>query len=283
MGRAPKKSAGGSRAGEDAARSEEYQELAFALAEKELENRKLKVEKAEYKRKYDDLMLTLKALAEGAGHVVLPVAAVAAAASGAPRELDKKEKRDAENKAFMDKNFHLKVHHRQGKPVVADAVGKIHEKVEDARARQLRVRREQYALDKRGRAALTAPGSGVPLTVAALAADAASGARGADDSSGSSRPPLAAIGGEDAAAGARRTHDSAGASSCARAQGSAGGQSSSASGAAAAEAEASPDPPTLPDPPTDDGEETGPEEPPSKKIKHQVWDPAAQMFIRKKE
>ena len=263
MGRAPQKSAGGSRAGEEAARSQEFQELAFALADKELENRKLKEENAEYKRKYDDLTLTLKQLAEGAGHVALPAAV---AASGAPRELDEKDTK--KKGAFLqDKNFHLKVHHRQGKPVVADAFGMIHEKVEDPGDRKRRLARERYHRDKRLIDAVAA---------AALAADAASGARRTDDSSG-----LAAIGGGDAAAGARRTDDSSGAS-CARAQGSAGGQSSSASGgfaaaleaeaaaleaeAAAAEAEAEAAEAEAAEAAEAD-EDAAPEEPPSKKTK----------------
>ena len=135
---------------------------------------------------------------------------------------DKKDKKDY----VQDKNFALKVH-RQGKPVVADSFGKIHEKVEDPHARRLRLRREGYARDKAIRAALSGPGSG----------------------------PVPAVG--DAASGARRADDSSGASS-ARAQGSAGGQSSSASGAAAAAAE---------EHDSRDEEETAPEEPRRKKTK----------------
>ena len=260
--------AGGSGAAAADVSSQKYQQMALALAAKELEIRKLTEEKSEYKRKYEDLTSSLKALADGVGHGAPPPAA--AAASGA-RAQDNKDKKDG----LQDKNFPLKVHHRQGKPVVADSSGKIHEKVEDPRERALRLRREAYHRDKRIRAALT-PGPG---PVAAVA-PAASGARRTDDSSGS-RPPLAAIGGGDAAAGARRTDDSSGAS-CARAQGSAGGQSSSASGrfaaaleaeaaaleaeAAAAEAEAEAAEAEAAEAAEAD-EDAAPEEPPSKKTK----------------
>ena len=209
--------AGGSGAAAADVSSQTYQQMALALAEKELAIGKLKEERSEYKRKYEDLTSSLKALADGGGHGAPPPAA--AAASGA-RAQDNKDKEDG----LQDKNFPLKVHHRQGKPVVADSYGKIHEKVEDSHARRLRVRREAYHRDKSIRAAVMAELAGRAYVARS------------DDSSGS-RPPLAAIGGGDAAAGARRTDDSSGAS-CARAQGSAGGQSSSASGAAAAEAEA---------------------------------------------
>ena len=216
--------AGGSGAAAADVSSQTYQQMALALAEKELAIGKLKEERSEYKRKYEDLTSSLKALADGGGHGAPPPAA--AAASGA-RAQDNKDKEDG----LQDKNFPLKVHHRQGKPVVADSYGKIHEKVEDSHARRLRVRREAYHRDKSIRAAVMAePTSRLPWQSCRQC-----GARRTDDSSGS-RPPLAAIGGGDDAAGARRTDDSSGAS-CARAQGSAGGQSSSASGAAALEAE----------------------------------------------
>ena len=202
--------------------------MASALAEKELEIRKLNAlalalaSASEYKRKYEALTSTLKELADGVGHVALPAAV---AASGA-RALAKTDKQDD----FQDKNFPLKVH-RQRKPVVADIFGKIHEKVEDPRARRLRLRREAYALDKkRITAALSGPGSG----------------------------PVPAVG--VAASGARRTDDSSGAST-ARAQGNAGGQSSSATGAAAAAAE---------EEDRRDDEETAPEEPRSKKMKNRT-------------
>ena len=290
--------AGGSGAAAADVSSQKYQQMALALAAKELEIRKLTEEKSEYKRKYEDLTSSLKALADGVGHGAPPPAA--AAASGA-RAQDNKDKKDG----LQDKNFPLKVHHRQGKPVVVDSSGKIHEKVEDPRERALRLRREAYHRDKRIRAALTA-GSG---PVAAVA-PAASGARRTDDSSGS-RPPLAAIGGGDDAAGARRTDDSSGSeppeparaaalalalalaahaadgarrtddssgASCARAQGSAGGQSSSASGAAAAEAEAAALEAKAAAAEAEaeaaeaeaaeaEAEDTAPEEPPSKKSK----------------
>ena len=142
MGRARTPAGGcGSAAAEYAARSQEYQQIALALADKELEIRKLQEEKSEYKRKYEALTSTLKALAEGVGHVALPAEA-AVAASGA-RVQDKKDKKED----VQDKNFPLKVH-LQGKPAVADSFGKIHEKVEDAHARRLRLRREGYARDK---------------------------------------------------------------------------------------------------------------------------------------
>ena len=230
-----RKSAGGcgAAAAESVERSrQEYQQMVWALAEKELEIRTLKDEKSEYKRKYEALTSTLKALADGAGHVALPDAV---AASGA-REQDKKDERDKKDKKPVgrplakeeeEKNFALKVHFL-GKPVVADSFGKIHEKVENPYASRLRRRREANARDKALRAALSGPGSG----------------------------PVAAV--EDAASGARRTDDSSGASS-ARAQGNAGGQSSSASGAAAAAAEEE-------DRRDDSDEETAPEEPRSRKM-----------------
>ena len=217
-----RRSAGGSGAAAADVSSQKCRQMALALAEKELEIGKLKEERSEYKRKYEDLTSSLKALADGGGHGAPPPAA-ATAASGA-RAQDKTDKEDG----LQDKNFPLKVHHRQGKPVVADSYGKIHEKVEDPKARSLRLRREAYHRDKRIRAALT-PGPG----------------------------PVAAV--APAASGARRTDDSSGASS-ARAQGNAGGQSSSASGAAAAAAEEE-------DRRDDSDEETAPEEPRSKKMK----------------
>ena len=225
MGRARSPASGsGSAAAEYVVRSQEYKQMALALAEKELEIRKLKEEKSEYQRKYEAFTSTLKALADGVRNVAMPAEA-AVAASGA-RVQDKKDKKDD----FQDKNFPLKVH-RQGKPVVADSFGKIHEKVEDTRARRLRMKREGYAIDKALRAALSGPASGPVPAVA----DAASGARRADDSSGASSP---------------------------RAQGSAGGQSSSASGAAASAAEEEED--------RSDDEETASEEPRSKKMKNRT-------------
>ena len=298
--------AGGSGAAAADVSSQKYQQMALALAEKELEIGKLKEERSEYKRKYEDLTSTLKALADGGGHGAPPPAA-ATAASGA-RAQDKTDKEDG----LQDKNFPLKVHRRQGKPVVADSYGKIHEKVEDAHARHLRMRREAYHRDKSIRAALTAEStSRLPWQSCRQC-----GARRTDDSSGS-RPPLAAIGGGDDAAGARRTDDSSGSeppeparaaalalalplaahaadgarrtddssgASCARAQGSAGGQSSSASGAAAAEAEAAALEAKAAAAEAEaeaaeaeaaeaEAEDTAPEEPPSKKSK--------KTFIRK--
>ena len=131
----------------------------MAFAEKEQEIRALKDEKSECERKYEALTSTLKALADGAGHVALPDAV---AASGA-REQDKKDERDKKDKKPVgrplakeeeEKNFALKVHYL-GKPAVADSFGKIHEKVETPHASYLRRRREAYArLDKATRSAL---------------------------------------------------------------------------------------------------------------------------------
>ena len=231
--------AGGSGAAAADVSSQKCQQMALALAEKELEIRKLNAlalalaAASEYKRKYEALTSTLKALADGAGHVALPDAV---AASGA-REQDKKDERDKKDKKPVgrplakeeeEKNFALKVHFL-GKPVVADSFGKIHEKVENPYASGLRRRREAYARDRALRAALSGPGAG----------------------------PVAAV--EDAASGARRTDDSSGAST-ARAQGNAGGQSSSASGAAAAAAEE--------EDRRDDEEADPDEEPRSKKTKN---------------
>ena len=145
-----RRKAGGSGAAAVDVSSQEYQQLALTLGEKDLEIRKLTEEKSEYKRKYEDLYSSvLKALADGVGRGAPPPAA--AAASGA-RAQDNKDKKDG----LQDKNFPLKVHHRQGKPVVADSSGKIHEKVEDPHARRLRMRREAYHRDKSIRAALMA-------------------------------------------------------------------------------------------------------------------------------
>ena len=120
-----RRKAGGSGAAAVDVSSQEYQQLALTLGEKELEIRKLTEEKSEYKRKYEDLYSSvLKALADGVGRGAPPPAA--AAASGA-RAQDNKDKEDG----LQDKNFPLKVHRRLSKPVVADSSGKIHEKVED--------------------------------------------------------------------------------------------------------------------------------------------------------
>ena len=108
------------------------EQLALLLVEKDLEIRKLKDEKTEYKRKYDALTSTLKALADGVGHGAPPPAA--AAASGA-RAQDNKDKKDG----LQDKNFPLKVHRRLSKPAVADSSGEIHEKVEDPSDRKNRL------------------------------------------------------------------------------------------------------------------------------------------------
>ena len=172
-GRARKSAGGcGAAAAESVERSrQEYQQMVWALAEKELEIRTLKDEKSEYKRKYEALTSTLKLAASGA------------------REQDKKDEKDKKKAKKDDRwvhflgeqNFALKVHFL-GEPVVADRFGKIHEKVETPHASYLRRRREAYARDKALRAALSGPGSG---PVAAVE-DAASGARRTDDSSGAS-------------------------------------------------------------------------------------------------
>ena len=158
--------AGGSGAAAADVSSQKYQQMALALAQKELEIRKLTEEKSEYKRKYEDLYSSvLKALADGVGRGAPPPAA--AAASGA-RAQDNKDKKDG----LQDKNFPLKVHRRLSKPVVADSSGKIHEKVEDPSDRKNRLKREAYHRNKRIRAELMEK-AGVAV--------AASGARRTDD------------------------------------------------------------------------------------------------------
>ena len=161
-----RRKAGGSGAAAVDVSSQEYQQLALTLGEKELEIRKLTEEKSEYKRKYEDLYSSvLKALADGVGRGAPPPAA--AAASGA-RAQDNKDKKDG----LQDKNFPLKVHRRLSKPVVADSSGKIHEKVEDPSDRKNRLKREAYHRNKRIRAELMEK-AGVAV--------AASGARRTDD------------------------------------------------------------------------------------------------------
>ena len=214
---------------------QDMEQLALLLAEKDLEIRKLKDEKTEYKRKYDALTSTLKALADGVGHVAMSDAVVAASGACARDKIAKKDD-------FQDKNFPRKVH-SQRKPVVADSFGKIHEKVEDGHATKLRLRREAYARDKALRAALSGPGPGPVAAVAPRALyPIGTHAHGTDDSSGASS---------------------------ARAQGHAGGQSSGSSGndwaaamiAAAAVAE---------EEDLDGDEETASGEPRGKKIKDRI-------------
>ena len=238
--------AGGSGAAAADVSSQKYQQMALALAEKELEIRKLTEEKSEYKRKYEDLTSSLKALADGVGHGAPPPAA--AAASGA-RAQDNKDKKDG----LQDKNFPLKVHRRLSKPVVADSSGKIHEKVEDPSDRKKRLRREAYHHDKRIRAELMEK-AGVAV--------AASGARRTDDKRDDRRDDEDKDDDDDIGSGQSSSASGAAAAeaevAALEAEAAAAEAEAEAAEAEAAEAEA---------------EDTAPEEPPSKKSK--------KTFIRK--